>query len=110
MSTVVDKMVEHGIPRDLAENYVLAVFQISPTYTYAMWLECYPLADVPSMVELANMIRDKQAEIDKILRKDDADMVRWLLLTGHPLPNKNASRKRVHNAMNCVVSTNPFFV
>ena len=110
MITVVDKLVEHGIPLDLAEKYVNQVFAIPASYTYAMWLESYPLADVEAMLELENMISAKQTEIVKILRPDDADMVRWLLLTGYPLRNKNASRKRVHNAMNCVVSTNPFFV
>jgi len=110
MTTVVDKLVEHGIPRDLAERYVHEILEMGPGYKYEHWLKTFPLADVPSMIELADFLRGKQAEIDKILRKDDADMVRWLLLTGHPLRNKNASRKRVHNDINCVVSTNPFFV
>jgi len=110
MTTLVDKLVEHGIPIASATEYVEQVFGMNDKYTYEQWLTAFPLEDIPAMMDLKEMINQATHQIDIILTQNhQRDIVKWFLLTGYPL-KETGHFPRIRADMECVMSTNPYFV
>jgi len=107
MTTLVDKLVELGIPREVGNQIVFSVFEITPGYIWSMWEDSYPLDDIYAVASLKRQILAKKAYLDTILTPEQYENVYCFLTTGQ-LPRTHTFRSRA--ACQRVVSTNPYLV